>query len=353
MAPASGTSDLGVSQDKPGDKADNPAVEQALRERPYSFEFFQAVRLLQRLLPGRKPIGHFEKYAEEAAQFGAYSALGFPASQIQAMDWPEGCPPKLTVNFMGLTGPQGVLPLYYTELVANRTRVGDRTLRDFFDLFNHRLISLFYRAWEKYRFVAAYERGERDRLTHYLLDLIGLGTSGMEERQLLPDDSLLYYAGLLAQKPRSATALRQVLSDYFDVPVEIEQFAGAWYRLGAEAQCQFQESSRIADELGGGAVVGDEVWTQESRVRIKLGPLTLRQYLDFLPSGSAFGPLRAMTKFFSNGEIDFEAQLILQREAVPSFELGAEGDVAPRLGWVTWVKTAPKESDAGDTILEV
>lgn len=346
MAPESGTSDLSV-------KSNNEAVEKEIRERPYRFEFFQAVRHLQRLLPDRKPVGRFEKPSAEAAQFGAHATLSFPASQIQAVDWEEGESPKLTVNFMGLTGPQGVLPLYYTELVANRIRAGDKGLRDFLDLFNHRLISLFYRAWEKYRFAVTYERGERARFTHYLRDLIGLGTAGMEDRQTLPDDSLLYYAGLLAQKPRSATALQQVLADYFGVPVEIEQFAGAWYRLDAASQCQFEDSGGISDELGGGAVVGDEVWTQESRVRIKLGPLDLAHYLDFLPTGTAFRPLQAMTQFFSNGEIDFEVQLILQRDAVPSCELGADGDTAPRLGWVTWVKNASKETDAGDTILAI
>lgn len=346
MAPASGTSDLDL-------KSNNEAVEREIRERPHAFEFFQAVRLLQRLLPDRKPVGHFEKFSEEAAQFGAHASLAFPPSQIQAIDWEEGGPPKLTVNFMGLTGPQGVLPLYYTELVANRIRVGDKTLRDFLDVFNHRLISLFYRAWEKYRFAVTYERGERTRLTHYLRDLIGLGTSGMEDRQMLPDDSLLYYAGLLAQKPRSAAALQLILADYFGVPVEIEQFAGAWYRLGDGSRCRFEELGEISDELGGGAVVGDEVWTQESRVRIKLGPLSLADYLDFLPSGTAFRPLQSLTRFFSNGEIDFEVQLVLQRNEVPPCELGVDGEAAPRLGWVTWVKNAAKDADAGDTILAI
>ncbi|MGH9405563.1 MAG: type VI secretion system baseplate subunit TssG [Terriglobia bacterium] len=327
------------------------AVGRELRDRPYRFEFFQAVRLIERILARRQPVGRFTKPSEEVARFGAHTSFSFPASQIQAIDWEEGQQPKLTVNFMGMTGPLGVLPLYYTELAAVRLRAGDKALRDFLDVFNHRMISLFYRAWEKYRFVATYERGDRDSLTHYLKDLIGLGTAGLGDRQgLLADDALLYYAGLLAQRPRSATALRQILSDYFGVPVEIEQFAGAWYRLEADNQCQFGQEGSPSEQLGGGAVAGDEVWTQESRVRIKLGPLALPRYLDFLPSGTAFEPLRTLTKFFSNDEIDFEVQLILKREEVPACELGAEGEASPRLGWITWVKTASTEHDAGDTV---
>src|SRR5204863_7315346 len=107
----------------------------------------------------------------------------------------------------------------------------DHTLASFLDIFNHRMVSLFYQAWEKYRFTIAYERGERDRFSHHLLDLIGLGTPGLHERQAVPDDSLLFYSGLLSLHPRSATALRQILIDYFAVPVQIEQFVGCWQGL--------------------------------------------------------------------------------------------------------------------------
>jgi type VI secretion system protein ImpH len=345
MAATSGTSDTDLKYE---------AVEKEFREGPFCFEFFQAVRLLQRLSPAREPVGRFTKPSDEVAHFGTHTSLSFPASQIQTVDWEEGQPPRLKVNFMGLTGPLGVLPVYYTQLLAERLREGDRAPQEFFDLFNHRIISLFYQAWEKYRFVVTYERGEHDFFSHYLRDLIGLGTPQLENRHpALADDSLLYYAGLLAQRPRSVTALQQILSDYFGVEVEIEQFAGAWYRLEPGNQCRFSEVANVSDQLGYGAVAGDEVWTQESRARIKLGPLTLSQYLDFLPAGTAFEPLRSLVKFFSNDEIDFEVQLILKREQVPPCELGGEGESAPRLGWVTWVQTKPKTIDARDTVLNL
>ncbi|MDE3178455.1 MAG: type VI secretion system baseplate subunit TssG [Acidobacteriota bacterium] len=331
----------------------NEAVARELHEAPYRFAFFQAVRLLERLLPHRKPVGYFDHPSEEVARFGAYPTLSFPASEIQSIEWPDNEAPRLAVNFMGLTGAMGLLPLYYTEFVMKRLREGDTTLRDFLDIFNHRMISLFYRAWEKYRFAIAYERGGEDRFTHYLKDLIGIGTAALAHRQALPDDALLYYAGLLAQKPRSAASLRQVLSDYFGVDVEIEQFAGAWYRLDRSTLCEFGDETGLSQQLGMGAVVGDEIWTQESRVRIKLGPLELPRYLEFLPGGGAFESLRTLTRFFSNDELDFEVQLILKREDVPQCELGAGGDQAPRLGWLTWVKTAPLESNALDAVLEL
>jgi len=123
---------------------------------------------------------------------------------------------------------------------------------------------------------------------------------------------LVHYSGLLSLQPRSATALRQILNDYFEVPVEIEQFAGSWYPLGVDAQCCLSDRNSVSQKLGEGAVVGDEIWNQQSRARIRLGPLSLERYLDFLPTGTAYEPLRALTRLFSNDLIDFEVQLILR-----------------------------------------
>jgi type VI secretion system protein ImpH len=325
-------------------------VELRLWQEPYIFEFFQAVRLLQRLLPERELVGRFSSPAREIVRFTAHASLPFPASGIQSLTNRENAPPLMVVNFMGLTGPQGVMPLVYTEFIVERVRSRDTTMRDFFDLFNHRMISLFYQAWEKYRFTIAYEREERDRFSRYLLDLIGLGTQGLGNRQAVRDDSLIYYSGLLSLHTRSESALRNILMDFFDVPVEIDQFVGGWYPLDPSIQCRFDLGSAVEEQLGVGVVVGDEVWDPQSAVRVRLGPLTLKQYVDFLPNGAAFPPLRGMLRLFSN-DLDYEVQLVLRREEVPICELGAEDEIVPQLGWCTWVKSAPFGRDPGDAVL--
>jgi type VI secretion system protein ImpH len=332
----------------------NSLLEQALREDPCSFEFFQAVALIQRLRMGeREPVGQFCNPEDEAVRFQVNNTLSFPASQIQAIDWQkEDAPPDMKVNFMGLTGPMGVLPYCYTELILERLKAKDTTLQSFLDVFNHRIISFFYRAWEKYRYPTTYYRGD-DEFTHHLMDFIGLGTPGLQDRQAVPDEALLHYVALLGSHSRSAAALESILSDYFDVPVEVEQFAGAWYRLDPEAQCCMDDRDNDSEKLGEGTVVGDEIWNQESRVRIRLGPLPLSRYLDFLPGGDSFAPLKALVRFFSNDELDFEAMLILKREDVPRCEVGTGGDDAPRLGWVSWLKSVPLGQDPGDTILNL
>jgi type VI secretion system protein ImpH len=322
-----------------------------LCQEPFRFEFFQAVRLLERLLPGRTSVGKFADPGSEIVHFASHASLAFPASQIQAMECPDQPPVRMTVNFMGLTGPEGVLPNPYTWLILERLRASDTSLRDFFDIFNHRIISLFYQAWKKYRFDVAHEQGKRNQFSRQLLSLVGLGTTGLEGRQAVSDDALVYYSGLLSQRPRSAENLRQILIDYFEVPVAIEQFSGAWYNLDPETQCSLSEDMIDSGRLGSGAVVGAEVWSRQSRVRIILGPLRLEEYLEFLPDGSRWEALRAWVHFFSNQELDFEVRLILERRQVPGCELGMEGTSSSRLGWVSWLKSAPLARDPGDTIL--
>ncbi len=341
----------------PSRSSDSDLNRQVLQElveaEPFRFHFFQAVRLLERILPERESVGGFVPPGREVARFSAHQTTSFPASEIQELKLLEGKPAAMNVNFMGLTGPMGVLALYYTEYIRERVRSKDRALQDFFDIFNHRAIALFYSAWKKYRFGPAYERGEQGALGEQLLAIVGLGTPGLENRQDVPDEALMYYAGLFSHQPRSASGLQNVIADYFDVPVEVEQFAGCWYKLDRASQTWLDESGSYTEELGFGTVVGDEVWDQQSVVRVRLGPLPLKRYLDFLPEGNALQPLRSLVKFYFNDQLDFELQLILRREDVPQCELGRETEDAPRLGWLTWAKTSPMKRDPGETILRL
>ncbi len=344
MATPGGTEDTAVAR--------WPIME-LLDQEPYVFEFFQAIRLMARTQPQRQVVGRFSNPGSEVVRFAANPSVSFPASEIQSLEQRPGQPPLMRVNFFGLHGPQGILPRAYCELINERIRARDTTLRDYFDLFNHSLISLFYQAWEKFHFEIPYERGELDRFSHHVLALIGLDTPGLQNRQDVADDSLLFYGGLLSMHSRSATGLRQMLWDYFGVPVEIEQFVGAWYPVEEESQCSLGENGSYSGQLGVGAVVGNETWDQQSRIRIKLGPLTLEQYIDFLPGHEGHRQLKSMTRFYTGGEYDVEVQLILRKQEVPRCELTPQDGVGPQLGWTSWVKSVEFKEDAGQTVLEL
>lgn len=341
----------------PGRTTDSDVSRAVLRDlmesEPFRFKFFQAVRLLERIAPDRDQVGRFASPAAEVARFSAHQSTSFPASEIQGLVFPEGKPAQMTVNFMGLTGPEGLLALYYTEFIMQRIRNKDYALRDFFDIFNHRAMSLFYQGWKKYRTGPGYEQSGDDPLTPRLMALVGLGTPGLQDRQSVADEALIYYAGLFAQHPRSAAALEQVVSDYFNVPAAVEQFAGTWYRLDHKSQTHLFDAGTQSEMLGMGAVLGDEIWDQQSVVRIRLGPLSLSQYVDFLPTGSAWEPLRALVRFHFNKQLDFEVHLVLRRDEAPRCQLGDHSQTAPRLGWVTWAHSAELNRDPADTILKL
>jgi len=327
------------------------ALATGLMEDACSFEFFQAVALLQRLSTERRPVGEFFSPEDEVARFRVNPHLGFPASEIQSLELNEDGPAEMMVNFMGLTGPMGVLPHPYSELILERLRAKDFSLASFFDLFNHRAISLLYRAWERSRFPVTFGSAQRDRFSHYLLDLLGLGTPGLRDRQAVPDEALTHYLSLVAMHSRSAVALEQILADYFQVPVAVEQFTGAWVSLDRPTQCSMDDEESASCQLGLGAVAGDAVWDHQGRVRLRIGPMSLNRYHDFLPEGAGNQALRAIVRFYTNGTLDAEAQLVLERSDVPPVQLDFDGDQPARLGWVSWARTVPMNRDPDDAIL--
>jgi type VI secretion system protein ImpH len=338
------------------------AIALKLFDEPYRFEFFQAVRLLERLFPERVSVGRVSAEGQvvapsrEVARFRTRVSLSFPPSQVHDLQQPEtgedgadGKPPRMEVAFMGLTGPLSVLPNVYTELLIERLRRRDRALYDFLDLFNHRFISFFYRAWEKYRFPVAYERTPaQDPFTASLFAFVNLGTRGLRNRMNLPDEGLLCYGGLIAQRPHSASALAGIIADYFGVAAEVEQFFGQWLKLDGYSVTRLGTANSA---LGQSTVAGSRVWDTQSKFRIKLGPMTYKQLASFLPVGSAFKPVMDLVRFFAGPEFDFDVQLVLKAEEVPGSVLTTRARRRPMLGWNTWLRTKPFIIDDEQVVL--
>jgi type VI secretion system protein ImpH len=340
----------------------DPTVERRLFNEPYRYQFFQAVRLLERLLPGRLPVGRVSEEGQviapsrEVARFRTHATLHFPPSQLHDLkrtqsgeDGDDVNPPQMEVAFMGLTGPLGVLPNVYTELLIERLRRKDRALHDFLDLFNHRFISFFYRAWEKYRFPVAYERARGEgQFTAALFALINMGTRGLRNRMSLPDEGLLCYGGLIAQRPHSAGAIAAVVGDYFRVHARIEQFSGQWLKLDAGSVTRL---GRANNSLGSSAVAGARVWDCQSKFRMRVGPVRYEQFVDFLPLGSAFKPVMDLIRLLAGPEFDFDVQLVLKADEVPSSVAATRDERKTMLGWNSWLKTRAFSLDDEQVVL--
>lgn len=359
----------------------DPPAERLLDDAT-QFDFFQAVWLLERMDPQRRPIGHDGSPAGESVRFCAHQSLSFPPSSIFDLRSAAGsdAPPRMTVTFMGLSGTSGVLPRHYTELLLRLEREAKgaekHALREWLDLFNHRLISLFFRAWEKYRFYVPLargecQRGEPDAFTGALWSLIGLGqpslrkrlrvsaweSNGQEEQKLaeVEDSGLLRYAGILAQRPRTAANLESLLADFFSLPVRVLQFQDQWLGLGPAQQTSLGGRDGNC-RLGASAVVGERVWDVQGKIRVRLGPLTRSQFNEFLPDRQRSPERKAqfllahLTRLFVGPQTDFDVQLQLRASDVPECRLTDETDTAPRLGWNTWLLSQGATHDAGDAV---
>jgi type VI secretion system protein ImpH len=339
----------------------DPPLAHLLFEEPYLFDFFQAVRLLERISGGRGPVGHDVAPSREAVRFVAHLGLTFPPSPISSIEpgADSSAPPRMTTPFMGLIGASGALPTVYTEaLIALKSRRRNAAALDFFDLFHHRLISLFYRAWEKYNVPSLWDRGDPehpgiagfDAFSKHLFDLIGLGSSPLRDRQAVPDGALIYYAGFFAQQHRPAVVLELLLSDHFGQPARVISFYGQWLRLQEDQQSRMGGIDGAFNRLGVDTVVGRKVWDDQSKFRVRIGPLGFEDFRDFLPGGRLADSLMDLIRFFVRGELDFDVQLVLKAEEVPWCQLSKDPRAATQLGRTSWLRTREFIRDADDSV---
>jgi type VI secretion system protein ImpH len=348
----------------------NTAITQKLAEAPYEFSFLQAARLLERSASFEKhqgspkvasnPIAKFTPPDSESIRFTSHQSLSFPSSEINRVkrtkkksglnQW------QMQVKIMGLTGPMGVLPFHYSELILDRQKQKDETMARFFDLFNHRTLSLFFEASVKYRLPLQYERNQlhqqanqqRDSQTQSLLSLIGLGTPGLTNRLHSSDESLIYYGGLFSQKIRTASNLQQILRSHFNIPVEIDQFVGQWQELIDDVRARLPDRDNPRGRnvcLGRTAMLGKKGWFAQGKIRIVLGPLNKSQLKKFAPGTDALKALNELVSMYIGMENDYEFKIRIKKSDIPH-ETCLSKSTPPIIGWNTWL---PDKSSAGDT----
>ncbi len=339
-------------------------IEESLFQEPYRFDFFQAVRMLEWI--SREHFGSEGQTHRAAAsqnarpnqivRFRVNNSFSFPASTIADITktLPAGgttekwLPPQMEVNFFGLTGPSGVMPEHYTELLIRRMRLKDCGLRDFFDIFNHRSLWLFFRAWEKYRFPFAWERAHvdgsgDDPFTGCLRCLVGLGTPSLNDRLKINDDVVLYYSGHFANGFRSALSLEFVLSDYLNLRVRVLQFQGHWLELSPDEQTRLPGREcphGQYHQLGHGAIIGGRVWDVRSRFHLRIENLNYVQFVRLMPGGEDYVRLGQVTRLYVGLEFSFAIQPVLAKNQIPGCGFVRDRLFDPQLGWNAWLSTA-------------
>jgi type VI secretion system protein ImpH len=323
-----------------------------LAATPRRFGFDAAVRVLSRARRSDDPA--------EVLRFRTPPGTVFPPADVLEVD-ARGKQPEVTVGLMGLTGPSGVLPRYYSEIVTQTRRNRSTALHEFLDMLGHRFVAFFARAAMKYRPARAAEAAQlrgpeaTDAVTQALLALTGYGTGHLTSRLLVGPDPVLHYAGLFALRPRSADRLGAMLSDWLGMHVQVEEFAGAWLNLPLDQRTRIGVNGSFS-RLGMDAAAGVRAWDPQARFVLRIGPLDRAGFERLLPDRLALHRLVSLTRAYVGFELGFAVNPVLAARDVPPLRLDPAAQPPPRLGWNTWLTGPPgavvPRGDATDAVFE-
>ncbi|HFE49019.1 MAG TPA: type VI secretion system baseplate subunit TssG [Chromatiaceae bacterium] len=324
------------------------AFERELREEPWSFGFYSSLRKIECLHPEQPRIADSLHLNEDPVLFGQSPSMVFaPASIASYAAGERGPKPRLDVYLFGLFGPNGPMPLHLTEYAWERDRHHDDTaLRRFCDVFHHRMLALFYRAWADAEPSVSFDRPDSDRFHSFVGALAGYGMESLTERDEMPDATKLHFAGRLAAQTKNAEGLVEIIRSYFRVPAEVEEFSGEWLTLPEEYRCRLGESPATGT-LGVNVTIGASVYECQHKFTLLFGPLTLETYEKMLPGRDSLARLVAVIKNYIGDELAWDLNLLLHHDQVPETRLGEYG----ALGWTTWLGSYRDETPADDLVL--
>ena len=330
-------------------------------QTPFAFDFFRAVRLLEAQHPSSTRMGTSHDPREDPIRFGQTPSLAFAPSALEAFRrGAGGRPGRLLVRFFGLFGPNGPLPLHITEYAHERQlQAKDNTFVEFCNVFHHRLLSLFYRAWAVNQKSVDFDRAGQatkqpsrsenwsgPRFPLYIGSFFGLGMQSVRHKDEISDWAKLFYSGRLSCQTRNAEGLGAIVQDYFGMPTEIRTFFGMWLELPPSSICKMGDSP-ASGSLGVTTIVGSRFWDCQLKFRIRLGPMTFAELQRMLPIGKSFRQLKAWVMNYVAEEFFWDIQLVLKAAEVPEISLGQAG----LLGWTSWLKSVPFTRDADDVVL--
>lgn len=325
------------------------AAVDVLRHVPEAIDLFALLRFVEATAPGRPRLGYTQTPRDDAVRLGQYPSSSFAPTAVISIE-PRGCKaaPMVRVLSIGLFGPNGPLPLHITEYVRDRIRnQNDPTLVAFADIFHHRFLSLFYRAWADAQPTVQMDRPGHNRFITHLGSLTGQGMASTRARDTVEDTAKLFVSGHLVRLTRNPEGLCQILAHYFQVPVRLLEYIRSWIEIPTEQRTRLSGAT-LANQLGVGAVAGAHVPDVQSRFRLKLGPMNLTSYEQFLPIARDNRRLRDWVRQYIGVEFRWDINLLLRADEVPVTRLGG----STRLGWTTWLGDRKGDAPAGDLRLD-
>lgn len=331
--------------------SDDLSVLDPLVADPRKFNFFQALRLIEAAYADTPRLGRSARPRQDRVRLRQKVDMAFAPSTVadfQPRDPKSGGAGHLSSYLFGVFGPNGPLPLHITEYARMREyNARDRTFAAFADMFHHRLISLFYRAWVSAEPAASFDRPDDDPFARNVAALSGMLGDGLKERDAMPDLAKLRFAGRLSSGAKNEEGLLAMISAFFRVPVTIESFVGSWLEL--DPSDQWQLGARGGGGLGQGTSLGARVWSRQAKFRIRIGPLPLDEYKRLLPGGVSLYRLAAVVRNYLGEMLDWDVNLVLAAGQAPPAKLGESGE----LGWTTWLGDPPQDLPLDDLYVTV
>jgi type VI secretion system protein ImpH len=324
----------------------------AIGERPWNYGFYAALRRVEAHWRDKPRLGTARRPVDEPVRLGQAPDLSFAPSSLHAVRPADAYgPPRIEVRFFGLFGPNGPLPLHLTEHARERLlHHADDTFSRFADLFHHRLLLLFYRAWAQGQPTTSLDRPGDDRFGAFVGSLAGVGTAAYRGRDDAPHHAKLHFAGLLARQVRNADGLASLLSGYLRRRVVVEPYVGTWLALPDSERTGIGRAGVLgggAAALGRNTVLGRTVWDRQHHFRLHVGPLDGPAFDSLLPGGSALPAVVALVEQYVGLELGWDLRLRLQAAAVQPTRPGRHG----RLGWTSWLGQADRRQDAELTLV--
>ena len=314
---------------------------------PHSFDFCRVVRQLEAEFPDQPRVGSSARLEDEYLRFCQMPSLSFAASTLEAAE-PLQRGIRLFINFLGMFGPNGPLPQHLTDFARDRSRnAHDPTLVRFMDIFHHRMLSFFYRAWAINQKSVDFDRPGESRYANYFGSFFGIGMPSLRDRDSVPDCAKIHFSGRLSAQTHNAEGLEAIVEDFFRLPTQIQEFTGFWMKIPPENQCRLGESPETGS-LGINAIAGSQKYEAQLKFRIRMGPMELQDLHKLLPIAENFKRLKDWVLNYINQEFFWDLQCVLKAPAVPGVCLGQQG----LLGWTTWLKSEPFTRDAEDAIFD-
>lgn len=331
------------------------------------FDFYYALRHIDAAIAGAVPLGRAARPRDEPIRLTQQPSLVFAPAALH--EYKPGVAAyglgRLSVHHFGLFGPNGALPQHLTEYVQERIlHSKDETIARFCDIFQHRMILLFYRAWADCQAATSLDQPDRDAFSRYAASLVGLGQPSLKARDTVPDHLKLHHAGHLARPTRNAEGLVRPLAALLRIPVAVQEYCMQWLTLSAGERTRLTsvalagagskhriEVGAASSRLGRGAIAGAKVPDVQHKFRLRLGAMSLREFERYLPGGVRFFQVRDWVRNYLGLELAWDARLLLKRNEVPATRLGAYG----QLGWTSWLgmPAGRRTRDADDVLLDM